>query len=121
MTESEKPKAEKPKKKKLTPQEEGAVRMDGASDADIRNKVGPRWLNPKEALPKQMQEQPKPPKLTLLDEALAVVPGVSPTGKTEGSVLAGVIIAQALDRLGANMLRAAAIGRANIVVEQGRK
>lgn len=119
MAASEKPKAP-PKKKKLTPQEEGAVRMDGASDKDTRKGVGPRWLPPKEALPKQMQEQPKPPTRTILEMALAVAP-VSPAVAADASVLAGVIIAQALDRLGANMLRAATMGRANIVVEQGRK
>jgi hypothetical protein len=112
---------EKPKKKKTTPQDEGAVRMDGASDKDTRRVVGPRWMNPKEPLPKQMQEQPKPPVTTIVDLARAIAPPGPNALVPSDTLLAGVLIAQALDRLGNNMLRAAAIGRASIVVEQGRK
>jgi hypothetical protein len=111
------------RKKKKTPEDEGAVRIDAASDKPRAGGVGggPRWLNPKESLPKEITAETTAPKQTILDKALAVVPGVSPVGKTEGCVLAAVVIAQALDRLGEKMIQAAAVGRANIVVEQSKK
>ena len=68
-----------------------------------RPNAGPQWLSPRTPLPEAVTTVPK---VSLLDKAQAVT-GIGATPE----MVAAVIVAQALDRLGDKIIEAAAVGR----------
>jgi hypothetical protein len=65
----------------------------------------PQWQDPHKPLPKSKTEPPQ----SIVDQAVAVVG--RRRAAEEPTMLAAVIIAQALDRLGDRMIEAAAVGK----------
>lgn len=77
-----------------------------------RGTADPTWLNPREPLPKSALPRP------ILDAAFDAL-GVEDQKQADECsqvIVAAVIIAQALDRLGRNIIEGAAVGR--VVVRQ---
>jgi hypothetical protein len=65
----------------------------------------PEWRNPHEPLPKEMTKEAPP---SILERAAKTV-DASPNVHTTDVIVAAVVIAEALDRLGAKLIEAAAI------------
>jgi hypothetical protein len=86
---------------------EGGMRIDSASDRPRRTGASreTQWLNPRESLPASMTE---PTTRTIIDGALSIFPDAK---DVQPDLLAAVLIAQALDRLGKSIVEAAAVSR----------
>lgn len=99
-----------PRKKKKPGDGDGGVRVERASDkpnaARIAAGQDPQWLNPREPLPAGVTSDPAKPKLTIMDRAIAVFPDPK---LMDMQLLAAVIVAQALDRLGEKIIDAGAV------------
>lgn len=96
-----------PKKRKAPGDGDGGMRVDKASDVP-RGKPAvaqPEWHNPRDPLPASFVAGTK---LTIMDKAIALFPDPKLMDK---DLLAAVLVAQALDRLGASIIDAAAVGR----------
>ncbi len=96
--------------RKKKDEREGGMRMDAASDKPRRppkDLTEPTWLNPREGLPDEVTNKllGVVPKKSIVEKAREVLPN------DHGELLAAVIIAQALDRLGEKIIQAAAVSR----------
>lgn len=101
-----------PRKKGKSPEEIEADRVSRESRS-IRAAPGaePTWVNPREPLAPAVREALSgSAKRSIIDDALAAFPDVK-EAVTSQSLLAAVVIAQALDRLGRRMIEAAAVSR----------
>jgi hypothetical protein len=91
---------------------DGGVRVERASDVKRArpSETGPNWINPHEPLPPELREggESSAPRRTIMDAALSVFPDVK---LVDNQLLAAVLIAQALDRLGRSLTEAAAVSR----------
>ena len=67
-----------------------------------RPNAGPQWVSPRTPLPMADLTMPKS---TLLEKAEAITEGY------DQNVVAAIIVAQALDRLGDKLVEAAAVGK----------
>ncbi len=102
------------KKPKAPGDNDGGVRVERASDKPRRLGVGgPIWTNPRDSLSdgvitlKMLEAaggEKLKPTLTIVEKAIAAAAGRS-------DLVGAILIAQALDRLGAKLIDAAAVSR----------